>query len=120
MQAASFDRFYKTLEMIYPVVKQMLDDQCERAKDELKSKPDDEIGSFKKAVTSADGVWMTRGHHSQNFSGTTSPMRYCITSTIVREKTYVAFLKVTFLKAPQRLQKGTLHMQLQRERKMMA
>ena len=27
---------------------------------------DDELGSWKRAVTCADGTWMTRGFHSQN------------------------------------------------------
>ena len=28
----------------------------------------DELGSWSHAVTSADGVWMTHGHHSKNFT----------------------------------------------------
>lgn len=28
----------------------------------------DELGSWSRAVTSADGAWMTRGHHSKNFT----------------------------------------------------
>ena len=28
----------------------------------------DELGSWNSAVTSADGAWMTRGHHSKNFT----------------------------------------------------
>ena len=68
MQAVSFPQFYKTLKMMHPVVKQLLDDQCDLAKGEMKSKPDDETGSFKRAVTNGDGAWMTRGSHSQNFT----------------------------------------------------
>ena len=68
MHAVSFDQFYATLKTMHPVVKQILDNQCERAKDEMRSKADSEFGSFRKAVTNGDGVWMTRGHHSQNFT----------------------------------------------------
>ena len=64
----------------HPIVEDMLDEQCERAKAEMKSKPDDELGSFKRAVTNADGAWMTRGHHSQNF---TFHMRDYFTNAII-------------------------------------
>ena len=46
----------------------LLDGQCEVAKQEMKKAPPDEIGSWQRAVTVADGAWMTRGHHSQNFT----------------------------------------------------
>ena len=52
---------------MHPVVKQMLDEQCDKGKAEMKSKLDNELGSFRKDVTNADGAWMTWGHHSQNF-----------------------------------------------------
>ena len=58
----------------------MLDDQYAKAKAEMKSKPDDELGSFKRAITNADGAWMTRGHHSQNF---TFHMRDYFTNAII-------------------------------------
>ena len=45
-----------------------LDEQFELGKKEMKPAPQDEIGSWKKAVTVADGAWMTRGFHSQNFT----------------------------------------------------
>ena len=68
MHGVSFGQFYKVLKMMHPVVEQILDEQCERAKQEMKSKPDGDFGSFKKAVTNGDGAWMTRDHHSQNFT----------------------------------------------------
>ena len=40
----------------------MLDDVCETAKQEMK----DELGSWKHAVTVADGIWQTHGWHSKN------------------------------------------------------
>ena len=80
MHAVSFLQFYKTLKILHPIVEDMLDEQCERAKAEMKSIPDDELGSFKRAVTNADGAWMTRGHHSQNF---TFHMRDYFTNAII-------------------------------------
>ena len=34
----------------------------------MKDTPSHQIGSWDRAVTVADGAWMTRGHHSQNFT----------------------------------------------------
>lgn len=53
-------------------------DQCERAKNEIKSKHNSEFGSFQKAVTNGDGAWMTRGRHSQNFIKITHLRKWCI------------------------------------------
>ena len=50
--------------MMHQVVKQILENQCEKVKDEMRSKPDSEFGGFRKAVTNGNGIWMTRGHHS--------------------------------------------------------
>ena len=41
----------------------MVDDLCEVAKWEMK---DGDLGSWKRAVTTADGTWQTRGWHSKN------------------------------------------------------
>ena len=56
---------------MYPVVKSVLDDICEIAKQEMKDKNYDELGSWKHAVTVADGTWQTRGWHSKNARFTT-------------------------------------------------
>ena len=80
MYAVSFGQFYKTLKILHPIVEDMLDEQCARAKAQMKSKPDEELGSFKRAVTNADGAWMTRGHFSQNF---TYHMRDYFTNAII-------------------------------------
>ena len=39
-------------------------EQCELAKQKMKEKLAAELGSFRKAVTTADGAWLTRGHHN--------------------------------------------------------
>ena len=61
-------RFYDTIMLLEDHTERLLDGQCEVAKQEMKNAPPDEIGSWQRAVTVADGAWMTRGHHSQNFT----------------------------------------------------
>ena len=58
--------FMDTIRNMYPIVKSMLDEICESAKQEMKDKKEDELGSWKRAVTVADGTWQTRGWHSKN------------------------------------------------------
>ena len=50
--------FLNTIEKMYPVVKAMVDYLCEG---EMKEKNDGDLGSWKRAVTTADGTWQTRG-----------------------------------------------------------
>ena len=54
----------------------MLDEICEAAKQEMKDKKEDKLGSWKRAATVADGTWQTRGWHRKTIprspSGTTS------------------------------------------------
>ena len=61
-------RFYDTIMLLEDHTERLLDGQCEVAKQEMKKAPPDEIGSWQRAVTVADGAWMTRGHHSQKFT----------------------------------------------------
>ena len=51
---------------MYPIVKSMLDEMCETAKQEMKYKKEHELGSWKRALKVADGTWQTRGWHSKN------------------------------------------------------
>ena len=51
---------------MYPIVKSTFDEICEAAKQEMKDKKEDELGSWKRAVTVADCTWQTRGWHSKN------------------------------------------------------
>ena len=48
------------------IVKSVLDEMREMAKQEMIDKKDDELGSWKRAVTVADGTWQTLGWHSKN------------------------------------------------------
>ena len=58
--------FMRTIETLHPIVKQMVDEMCEREKQRMKRMDPMMLGSWKKAVTCADGTWMTRGFHSKN------------------------------------------------------
>ena len=62
------DTFQSTIEKMYPVFKLMVDRMCDDAEQEMKSMDQDKVGSWSRAVTSADGMWMTRGFHSKNAS----------------------------------------------------
>ena len=58
--------FYHVVEFAYSHIQDMLDEICEEAKDEMKTMPSSELGSWKKAVTTSDGCWHIRGYFSQN------------------------------------------------------
>ena len=58
--------YLKTIKHMYPFVKEVMDRMCETAKTDMKAKNDHELGSWKRAVTTADGTWQTRGWHSKN------------------------------------------------------
>ena len=68
MHPVSDQTFYETIQVLYAPVKTLLDSQCELGKREMQSAPTDQIGSWNRAVTVGDGVWQTRGHHSQNIT----------------------------------------------------
>ena len=59
---------------LYPVVMEMVDEMCEKAKKEMKAMEENTLGSWKNAVMSGDATWMTRGHFSKN--GTFSVRNY--------------------------------------------
>ena len=66
IDAVSMSTFQSTIKKMYPVVKLMVDRMCDEAKLEMKCMDQRELGSWSRAVTSADGTWMTRGFHSKN------------------------------------------------------
>ena len=61
-------RYYDAIEALYRPIKEILDDICQISKDEMQKLPNQLNGSWNKAVTTADGCWLTRGHFSQNFT----------------------------------------------------
>ena len=66
IDAVKWRDFYSTIAMLYPIVKLMVDRMCEDAKNDMRHMDESELGSWSRAVTSADGTLMTRGHHSKN------------------------------------------------------
>ena len=66
IDAVQWTTFQSTIKQMFPVVQEMVDRMCEEAKTEMKTMNQDELGSWSPAVTSADGAWMTCGHHSKN------------------------------------------------------
>ena len=66
IDAISEPVFMDTIYSMYPIVQSMLDEMCETAKQQMKDKKEHELGSWKRAVTVADGTWQTRGWHSKN------------------------------------------------------
>ena len=68
MYPVSDYKFYESIKLMEGPSTELVDEQCEIAKKEMKKAPSSNIGSWDRAVTVADGAWMTRGHHSQNFT----------------------------------------------------
>ena len=46
INSCQYGHFFETIEHMHPVVKAMLDVQCEAAKHEMKDKKEDELGSW--------------------------------------------------------------------------
>ena len=55
IEAVAMVTFLGTVRCMFPVVKGMLDEMCEIARQEMKALPESELGSWKRAVTTADG-----------------------------------------------------------------
>ena len=70
MSAVTGEVFSATIKLLYPVVQEIMSNMCEEAKEELRAIPDYDIGSWKRAVTTADGTWLTRGYFSKNHTFT--------------------------------------------------
>ena len=68
---------------MYPIVKAMLSIMCEEAKKEMRTMDQTQLGSWSRAVTCADGVWMTRGFHSKN---ATFSVRYYVNGALLYYK----------------------------------
>ena len=60
VEVVSRPTFHSTIKTIYPIVKEII---CEDAKDDVTDQ--NELSSWSRAVTSADGTWMTH-YHSKN------------------------------------------------------
>lgn len=58
--------YLEVIDLTLPHIKDMLDEMCNDAKDQMKQLSPDQIGSWCRAVTCCDGCWLIRGHFSQN------------------------------------------------------
>ena len=66
IEPVSSSTFMTTIKKLHPIVEQMVKEMCEREKNRMRNIDQDKLGSWKHAVTCADGTWMTRGYHSKN------------------------------------------------------
>lgn len=66
MHTVSAATFTDTIKKMHPIVEGMVKEWCEEAKNEMKAMDQAKLGSWKRAVTTADGTWQTRGYHSKN------------------------------------------------------
>ena len=60
--------FAYTIQLLHQVLSKMLEELCAEAKLEMRNMDQSQLGSWSRAVTTADGTWMTQGFHSKNFT----------------------------------------------------
>lgn len=58
--------FTKVIEEAFPHITGMPKDICELGKEEMKTLPDEQLGSWHRAITTADGCWHIGSFFSQN------------------------------------------------------
>ena len=68
IDAVDASTFMSTIKKLHPIVEKMVEELCEKEKMRMKAMDQKELGSWERAVTSADGAWMTRGFHSTNMT----------------------------------------------------
>ena len=68
ISALSKNRYYDVVKTTYPVIAEILNEMCEEEKERMRLLPEEELGSWNRAVVTSDGVWQTRGHFSKNGS----------------------------------------------------
>ena len=56
INAIPWQNFQSTIRKLHPIVKAMVDRMCEDAKDDMRHMNQDELGSWSRAVTSANGL----------------------------------------------------------------
>ena len=60
--------YYETIKLVYPKVTDILNGMCNAEKERMKEVDGGQLGSWKRAVVTSDGVWHTHGHFSKNGS----------------------------------------------------
>ena len=68
LNPVSKNRFFYVIKLIYPHIRDILNDMCEEEKEAMKALPSETLGSWSRAVVTSDGVWHTRRHFSKNGS----------------------------------------------------
>ena len=66
MSITSNKTFHRVIEEAFPHIIEMLEEICDEGKDDMKSLPSSQLGSWDMAVTTSDGCWHIRGLFSQN------------------------------------------------------
>ena len=66
MHTVSDSVFFGTIKEMYPHVKDILDGICLEARKEMQDMDQKQLGSWRRAVTCGDAVWLTRGSFSRN------------------------------------------------------
>ena len=64
----SKNKYYEVIKLVYPKICEILDGMCEDEKERMRNLPEEQLGSWARAVLTSDGVWHTRGHFSKNGS----------------------------------------------------
>ena len=85
MNPVSKKAFLKTLEEIHPIVENMVNEMCEREKKRIKALNPKDLGLWCQAVSSADGILQTRGHHRRLALEITPVGHCCTTSRLHRQ-----------------------------------
>ena len=66
MSSTTPKMFHRVILEAYPHITAMLDGICEEGKKEMMCLPNEQLGSWDRAVTTSDGCWHIRGFFSQN------------------------------------------------------
>ncbi|XP_078695697.1 uncharacterized protein LOC144924444 [Branchiostoma floridae x Branchiostoma belcheri] len=64
----TFKTYNEILKKAYPHIHLILEEQMKKARSQMKEMDPTAFGSWDRAVTSGDGVYHTRGHHSKNMT----------------------------------------------------
>ena len=59
ISALSKNRYYDVMKTTYPVIAHILNEMCEDEKERMRHLPEEELGSWNRAVVTSDGVWQT-------------------------------------------------------------
>ena len=70
LNAVTVKPFYDILKLLYSKAQEILEEMCGLAITEMAIMEPSELGTIDRAITTSDGVWLTRHHFSQNHTFT--------------------------------------------------